>query len=222
MHRSKRGFGFPLIEVWGMTEMVSVLLDNVEPRSVGTRSFGRPVPGIEVRVVDEQDNDVATGTAGELIIRHSQTTPRLDFFSGYLDDDEATAQAWRNGWFHTGDTIRQDSDGTLHFVDRKKNIIRRSGENIADLLSRVGLLDGSALALLDITWAFKGPVSAGDTIHVRATVSDARPSRKADRGVVRLAIEILNQLNRTVQTGQATVLVKKRQEERAGTSGGRV
>jgi len=124
-------FGFPLIEVWGMTEMVRVLLDNVEPRSVGTRSFGRPVPGIEVRVVDEQDNDVATGTAGELIIRHSQTTPRLDFFSGYLDDDEATAQAWRNGWFHTGDTIRQDSDGTLHFVDRKKNIIRRSGENIA-------------------------------------------------------------------------------------------
>ena len=88
------------------------------------------------------------------------------------------------------------------------------------LLSRVGLLDGSALALLDITWTFKAPVSAGDTIHVRATVSDARPSRKADRGVVRLAIEILNQLNRTVQTGQATVLVKKRQEEHAGTSGG--
>jgi crotonobetaine/carnitine-CoA ligase len=58
-------------------------------------------------------------------------TPRRDFFSGYLNDDEATAQAWRSGWFHTGDTVRQDSDGRLHFVDRKKNIIRRSGENIA-------------------------------------------------------------------------------------------
>ena len=124
-------FGFPLIEVWGMTEMVRVLLDNVEPRPVGTRSFGRPVPGIEVRVVDDEDRDVATGSPGELVIRHSQATPRRDFFSGYLDDDQATAQAWRSGWFHTGDTVRQDPDGTLHFVDRKKNIIRRSGENIA-------------------------------------------------------------------------------------------
>jgi crotonobetaine/carnitine-CoA ligase len=124
-------FGFPLIEVWGMTEMVRVLLDNEEPRSVGTRSFGRPVPGIEVRVVDDRDKDVATGSPGELVIRHSEVTPRRGFFSGYLDDEQATAQAWRNGWFHTGDTVRQDPDSTLHFVDRKKNIIRRSGENIA-------------------------------------------------------------------------------------------
>lgn len=124
-------FGFPLIEVWGMTEMVRVLLDNEEPRPVGTRSFGRPVPGIEVRVVDDEDKNVATGTPGELVIRHSATTPRRGFFSGYLDDEQATALAWRNGWFHTGDTVRQDGDGTLHFVDRKKNIIRRSGENIA-------------------------------------------------------------------------------------------
>jgi acyl-CoA synthetase (AMP-forming)/AMP-acid ligase II len=127
----EKRFGFPLIEVWGMTEMVRVLLDNEEPRSVGTRSFGRPVPGIEVRVVDDQDKDVATGSPGEMVIRHSEATPRRDFFSGYLDDEQATAQAWRNGWFHTGDTVRQDGDGTLHFVDRKKNIIRRSGENIA-------------------------------------------------------------------------------------------
>jgi acyl-CoA synthetase (AMP-forming)/AMP-acid ligase II len=124
-------FGFPLIEVWGMTEMVRVLLDNEPPRSVGTRSFGRPVPGIEVRVVDDQDKDVATGSPGEMVIRHSEATPRRGFFSGYLDDEQATAQAWRSGWFHTGDTVRQDGDGTLHFVDRKKNIIRRSGENIA-------------------------------------------------------------------------------------------
>ena len=124
-------FGFPLIEVWGMTEMVRVLLDNVPPRSVGTRSFGRPVPGVDVRVVDDEDHDVAAGVPGELVIRHSAATPRRDFFSGYLNDEAATQQAWRSGWFHTGDTVRQDRDGTLHFVDRKKNIIRRSGENIA-------------------------------------------------------------------------------------------
>jgi acyl-CoA synthetase (AMP-forming)/AMP-acid ligase II len=124
-------FGFPLIEVWGMTEMVRVLLNNEPPRQVGTRAFGRPVPGIDVRVVDEQERDVAAGAPGEMVIRHSAETPHRGFFSGYLKDEQATAQAWRGGWFHTGDTVRQDSDGMLHFVDRKKNIIRRSGENIA-------------------------------------------------------------------------------------------
>jgi len=124
-------FGFPLIEVWGMTEMVRVLLDNEPPRPVGTRAFGRPVPGIEVRVIDEQDADVVAGVPGEMVIRHSAQEPQRGFFSGYLNDEQATAQAWRGGWFHTGDTVRQDADGMLHFVDRKKNIIRRSGENIA-------------------------------------------------------------------------------------------
>lgn len=114
-----------------MTEMVRVLLDNIEPRQVGTRAFGRPVPGIEVRVVDEEERDLPPGTPGEMLLRHSAETPRRGFFSGYLEDEAATAHAWRGGWFHTGDTVRQDADGMLHFVDRKKNIIRRSGENIA-------------------------------------------------------------------------------------------
>src|SRR5690606_28544666 len=53
------------------------------------------------------------------------------FFSGYFGDPEATEQAWRGGWFHTGDVVCRSTDGTLSFVERKKNIIRRSGENIA-------------------------------------------------------------------------------------------
>jgi acyl-coenzyme A synthetase/AMP-(fatty) acid ligase len=57
--------------------------------------------------------------------------PRHGFFSGYLKDPAATEEAWRGGWFHTGDVVRQAADGMLYFVDRKKNIIRRSGENIA-------------------------------------------------------------------------------------------
>ncbi len=124
-------FGFPLVEVWGMTEMVRLLFDNQAPRQVGTRAFGRPAPGIDVRVVDEQDNEVPRGTPGEMTLRHSAAEPRRHFYSGYLKDEAATVQAWRGGWFHTGDTVRQDDDGMLHFVDRKKNIIRRSGENIA-------------------------------------------------------------------------------------------
>ena len=124
-------FGFPLLELWGMTENVRILVDNMPPRQVGTRAFGRAVPGIEVRVVDDGDLDVPDGQPGELVIRHSQASPRKDFFSGYLDDPAATEAAWRGGWFHTGDVVVRDATGMLHFVERRKNIIRRSGENIA-------------------------------------------------------------------------------------------
>lgn len=125
-------FGFPLIEVWGMTEFVGGLFDNVPPREVGTRAFGRILAqGIELRVVDDLDADVPDGTPGEMLVRHSGYTPRKRFFSGYLDDPNATEAAWRGGWFHTGDVVRKASNGMMHFVDRRKNIIRRSGENIA-------------------------------------------------------------------------------------------
>jgi crotonobetaine/carnitine-CoA ligase len=124
-------FGFPMVEVWGMTEMVRVPADSIEPRQVGTRAFGRAFPGLDARVVDDTDRPVPDGEPGELVIRHSSATPRRGFFSGYLNDAAATEDAWRGGWFHTGDTVTRDADGMLHFVDRKKNIIRRSGENIA-------------------------------------------------------------------------------------------
>ncbi len=128
---AEKRFGFPLIELWGMTEMVRVLADCIEPRHVGTRAFGRAIEGVEARVVDDDGKDVADSHPGELIIRHSAATPRHGFFSGYLKDEAATELAWRGGWFHTGDVVWRGPDGMLHFVDRKKNIIRRSGENIA-------------------------------------------------------------------------------------------
>jgi crotonobetaine/carnitine-CoA ligase len=124
-------FGYPLIEIWGMTEIVRLIFDADHPRQVGTRSFGRPQSGLEVRVVDDQGAEVVDHTPGEMLIRHSAQTPRQDFFSGYLDDEQATEHAWRGGWFHTGDIVTKDASGALHFVERRKNIIRRSGENIA-------------------------------------------------------------------------------------------
>ena len=124
-------YGFPLIELWGMTEMVRPLCDNHAPRQVGTRAFGRARPGLDACVMDEQGVIVADGTPGEMVIRHSAATPRRHFFSGYLDNPTATEEAWRGGWFHSGDIVTRSPDGMLHFVDRRKNIIRRSGENIA-------------------------------------------------------------------------------------------
>ena len=148
-------FGFPLIEIWGMTEFCRVLGDTHHPRQVGTRAFGKAVPGFDVRVVDDNDRDVADHTPGEMVVRHSAATPRRGAFSGYLKNDEETEKGWRGGWFHTGDTVWRGSDGMHHFVDRKKNIIRRSGENIAaaeveaTLLTHPDVAQAAVLAVKD-------------------------------------------------------------------------
>lgn len=127
----ERRFGFPLIEVWGMTETGRIYADSAEPRQIQTRAFGRPRGGFEARVVDDQDREVPRGTEGELLVRWAGPAPRHGFFAGYLKNAEATEEAWRGGWFHTGDVVRQMPDDMLVFVDRKKNIIRRAGENVA-------------------------------------------------------------------------------------------
>ncbi len=124
-------FGFPLVEVWGMTETGRILADAWEPRQIDTRAFGRPMKDLEAKVVDADGNEVPRGQEGELLVRCAGPDPRRGFFSGYLKNQAATDEAWKGGWFHTGDAVRMAEDGMLYFVDRKKNIIRRSGENIA-------------------------------------------------------------------------------------------
>jgi crotonobetaine/carnitine-CoA ligase len=124
-------FGFPVVEMWAMTETGRLISDNHEPRAIQTRSFGRANAWVEARAVDDQDHDTPVNVPGELVIRHSEATPRKGFFSGYLKNEEATEEAWRNDWFHTGDAVTRDENGVFYFVDRQKNIIRRSGENIA-------------------------------------------------------------------------------------------
>ena len=129
----EKRFGIPLIEAWAMTESGAggMTIACREPRHVGRRCIGRPAEMTEYRVVDEQDRDVATGEAGELIVRAKGDDPRRFFFSGYYKDEEATEAGWKGGWWHTGDVVREGDDGSLYFVDRRKNVIRRSGENIA-------------------------------------------------------------------------------------------
>ena len=124
-------FGFPLVEGWGMTEVAMPTWASVEPRQTDTRAFGRPLSGCQVRVVDDEEREVPPGVPGELTLRMAGDNPRRGLFSRYLKDPDATDEAWRSGWFHTGDVVTRAADGMLCFVDRKKNIIRRSGENIA-------------------------------------------------------------------------------------------
>ena len=79
-------------------------------------------------MVDDNDCEVAPGQTGELIVRSDRPWAMNH---GYYKNPEATANAWRNGWFHTGDGFRYDEDGNFFFVDRIKDAIRRRGENIS-------------------------------------------------------------------------------------------
>jgi acyl-CoA synthetase (AMP-forming)/AMP-acid ligase II len=124
-------YGIPLVEMWSMSEVGRLITDHVEPRAVDSRAFGRPTPGIEAIIVDPQGREVPAGTPGQLLIRHSEAEPRKGFFSGYLKNGAATDEAWKDGWFHTGDVVMRDESNRMFFVDRKKHIIRRAGENIS-------------------------------------------------------------------------------------------
>jgi len=126
-------FGVPLIEAWAMTETGAGawITASREPRHLGQRCFGKPPPGLAWRIVDDTGADAAPGTPGELLVRRDGPDPRRGFFAGYYKDDLATAQAWADGWFHTGDLVRVGEDGSFFFVDRSRNVVRRSGENIA-------------------------------------------------------------------------------------------
>ena len=119
-------FGIRLIEGYGSTETNMVMSNLIGGYAPGT--MGRVVPGFEVRIVDENDSEVAAGASGELVIRHSEP---FSVGSGYFGNPEATAAAWRNLWFHTGDRVVRDDQGIYHFLDRIKDSIRRRGENIS-------------------------------------------------------------------------------------------
>ncbi len=144
----EKRFGFPLIESWAMTECGAggCVTANREPRHVGTSCFGKPDASVEYQLVDEQGQEVPFGEPGELRVRAAGSNPRRAFFSGYFKNPEATAEIWQDGWLNTGDVVRQGEDGSLHFVDRRKNVIRRSGENIAALEVEAALSLNPAIA----------------------------------------------------------------------------
>lgn len=123
----ERRFRLQIIELYGMTECGCTTLMN-PPDAVRVGSVGTPLGFVEADVVDDQDRPVPTGARGELVVR-----PRAPYtmFLRYHKKPEQTVEAWRNAWFHTGDYVTRDADGYYYFVDRKKDVIRRRGENLA-------------------------------------------------------------------------------------------
>lgn len=123
-------FGVPLVEAWAMTETGAgaVIAASTHDRLIAQASIGKPEPSVECKVIDEQGQP---SSKGELLVRRAGNDPRYGFFTEYYKDPKATDHAWANDWFHTGDIVRTDTQGNYFFIDRKKNVIRRSGENIS-------------------------------------------------------------------------------------------
>lgn len=119
-------YGIKMYTAFNMTETATPITSAANPPRLGT--CGKPRPGVEARVVDLNDCELPTGETGELVLRTSRP---WEITPGYYKNPEATARAWRNGWFHTGDAFRRDEEGYLFFVDRMKDAIRRRGENIS-------------------------------------------------------------------------------------------
>ncbi|MES2494490.1 MAG: AMP-binding protein [Pseudomonadota bacterium] len=119
-------FGIDIYTIFNMTEISSPIVSEANPVKRGT--CGKVRPNVEVRLVDANDCEVEVGQIGEMLVR---TDRPWAMNSGYNRNPEATAKAWANGWFHTGDAFRRDEDGYFYFVDRVKDAIRRRGENIS-------------------------------------------------------------------------------------------
>lgn len=122
-------FGTRVCTIFNSTEQGVAICSDWDPADA--QSCGRlrkGYPGFEVRIVDEYDREVPDGEVGEAIVRSSVPWTLND---GYHGNPEATANSWRNGWFHTGDGLKRSVDGDFYFVDRLKDAIRRRGENIS-------------------------------------------------------------------------------------------
>jgi crotonobetaine/carnitine-CoA ligase len=136
-----RRTGIRLLDGWGSTETNFVLGTTVERQRPGL--MGPVYEGFEARVVDDQDNEVPDGVAGELIVRAEEP---FAFSTGYFGAAEKTVEAWRNLWFHTGDRVTRQADGYFRFIDRLKDVIRRRGENISSFEVEQVLLSHPAVA----------------------------------------------------------------------------
>ncbi|HEU5142919.1 MAG TPA: long-chain fatty acid--CoA ligase, partial [Solirubrobacterales bacterium] len=120
----EQAFGCIVLEGYGLSETSPVATSNHPDKERKPGSIGTPIEGVEMRVVDENDNEVAQGEVGEIVIRGHNV------MKGYWQRPDATEEAMRGGWFHTGDMARTDEEGYFFIVDRKKDLIIRGGYNV--------------------------------------------------------------------------------------------
>ena len=125
-HEFQRRFNTKILEVYGMTECYCCLASPYDEPRAG--SCGKAITGWDVKIVDDDNNECVPGRLGEFVVRSQREYVGT---TGYYNNPEAVADLIRKGWIHTGDLGRMDEDGYFFFVDRKKQAIRRRGENIS-------------------------------------------------------------------------------------------
>ena len=130
-------------------------------------------------------------------MRHAGAAPRYGFFREYLKDAEATAEAWDGGWFHTGDVVRRGADGAFHFVDRKKNVIRRSGENISAVEVESVLMQHPAVKQVAVAPA-PDPVR-GDEVFACVVSEGAAPDAAARKQIAADIVALVPEPARLLQ-----------------------
>jgi long-chain acyl-CoA synthetase len=170
--RAEARFGVEVRQAYGMTEStISTMNAPPDERVIG--SVGRPAPGIEVRVVDDDERDLPTGESGQVLLRGH------NLMSGYLDDPAATAEALRGGWMHSGDVGRLDAEGRLYVVDRIKDMIIRGGNNVypseveAALASHPGVREVAVVGRPD---AYLGEEVVAVIVRADGTSASSDPS----------------------------------------------
>ncbi|MFZ0040419.1 MAG: ATP-dependent acyl-CoA ligase [Solirubrobacteraceae bacterium] len=161
--RFRDRFGVQLVEGYGSTETNCAIAAEDPTRGRGGY-MGTVRARFHARVVDEQDDPVADGAPGELVLRHDDA---FAFADGYWAMPEQTITAWRNLWFHTGDRVVRDPDGWYRFVDRAKDAIRRRGENISSWEVEQALLEHEAV---QAAAAFPVPSELGEDDVAAAVV----------------------------------------------------
>lgn len=166
-------FGIDVYTEFNMTELSVPLYAGPNPTVRGT--CGKPRQGVELRIVDEHDMPVPVGETGELILRADEP---WTLSHGYLNNPEATASTWRNGWFHTGDLFYRDPENNHFFVDRLKDAIRRRGENISSFEVEEELLAHPAIREAAVV-AVAGDGGEDEILAVLVTDDGSPPDLKA-------------------------------------------
>ncbi|MEK9198414.1 long-chain-fatty-acid--CoA ligase [Lysinibacillus halotolerans] len=123
-HKFKEKFGAEVRDAYGLSEASPGVASQRNDMPIKEGSVGIPMPGVKIKIVDEDGKELPAGEVGELLVQGDNVTP------GYFRNEEATKKALQNGWLHTGDMAKVDEEGYLYIVDRKKDLIIRGGFNI--------------------------------------------------------------------------------------------
>ena len=189
-------FGVDIFEGYGLTETAPTLTSNRMASGPRANSIGKPLPDVELRLIDEHGEDVELGDTGEIVVRGPNV------FKGYWKREEDTAAAFHDGWFRTGDVAVMDEEGYLYLVDRKRDLIIVSGFNVFPSEVETALLQNPKVqtaAVVGVPHPYTGEaVKAFVVLEAGKDATEAELLADAERRVARFkcprSIEIVEEL----------------------------